>query len=261
MGKMNCWEFHMCGREPGGIHVSELGVCPAAVETSLDGFNQGKNGGRACWSISGTLCDGEVQGKFSDKLEACKKCSFFELVVLQQGRELRDTREIRRTLLLENLKRELGEDYKEKLDLKIRTLKGRRKNMPKLNCWEFMECGREPGGFFEDELGVCPAATDKTFDGLNDGENGGRSCWAVSGTLCFGRVQEGFASKKCDCERCDFYQLVILEQENNFLNTRKIRQHYVLREMAQYLDGSPCLKSFGKVKDTLEKQALRCANE
>ena len=135
MPKMNCWEFHMCGREPGGKHVSELGVCPAAVETSIDGFNQGKNGGRACWSISGTLCDGKVQSKFSDKLEACKKCRFFKLVLLQQGCKLQDTREIRRTLLLEDLKRDLGEDYKEKLDLKIRALKGRRENMPKLNCW------------------------------------------------------------------------------------------------------------------------------
>lgn len=251
----------MCGREPGGEHVAEYGVCPAAVETSIDGFNQGKNGGRACWAVSGTMCDGKVQGNFLKKMEACKKCSFFRLVVLQQGRKLQDTREIRRAILLEALKRELGEDYKEHLDLKIRALKRRRENTPKLNCWEFMDCGREPGGFFEDELGVCPAATDQTFDGLNDGKNGGRSCWAVSGTLCLGRVQEGFASKQCECERCDFYQLVILEQEGDFLNTRKIRQHYVLREMVKYLGGSPCPKSCGKAKDAPSRQVKRCANE
>jgi len=28
-GKLNCWEFKKCGRQPGGPKVAELGVCPA----------------------------------------------------------------------------------------------------------------------------------------------------------------------------------------------------------------------------------------
>jgi len=230
MPKLNCWEFHACGRVPGGDNVDEFGICPAALETSIDGINQGNKGGRTCWAISGTFCEGKIQGTFAAKLSDCKQCSFFKLVQLQQGCKLQDTREIRRTLILADLKRDVGEKYKDHLNLGIRPLKGRWENMPKVNCWEFTECGREPGGEFVDELGVCPAAEGPAFDGINEGEKGGRACWAVSGTLCLERVQEGFASKQCLCEQCDFYQLVKLEQGNNFLNTRKIRQQYQQRK-------------------------------
>jgi hypothetical protein len=230
MGKMNCWEFNMCGREPGGDNVPEFGICPAASETNLDGFNQGKSGGRACWAISGTLCKGKVEGSFAKKLSDCKKCNFFKLVLMQQGCKLQDTREIRRALMLTDLERQVGEKYRDDLNLKIRPLKGRWENLPKVNCWEFMECGREPGGEFVDDLGVCPAAEDPAFEGINQGNKGGRACWAVSGTLCLGRVREGFGSKECKCERCDFYKLVRLEQGKDFLDTRKIRQQYILKE-------------------------------
>jgi hypothetical protein len=231
MAKMNCWEFHMCGREPGGDNVSEFGICPATTETSLDGSNLGRSGGRACWAISGTFCEGKVQGTFATKLNDCKKCGFFKLVLMQQGCKLQDTREIRRILILADLKCHVGKKHKDHLDLKIRPLKGRRENLPKANCWEFMECGREPGGEFVDELGVCPAAENPAFEGINQGNKGGRACWAVSGTLCLGRVQEGFRSKQCDCERCDFYQLVRLEQGKDFSNARKIRQQYILKDL------------------------------
>ena len=53
----------------------------------------------------------------------------------------------------------------------------------KKNCWEFTKCERQPGGLLEDEKGVCPAAVDTKHDGKNDGENGGRYCWKVAGTL------------------------------------------------------------------------------
>ena len=60
-----------------------------------------------------------------------------------------------------------------------------------LNCWEIMDCGREPSGSLVAELGVCPAATDVTHDGMNHGHNGGRICWVVAGTLCDGRLPSG----------------------------------------------------------------------
>jgi len=81
----------------------------------------------------------------------------------------------------------------------------------KLNCWEFKKCGREPGGAKVKELGACPAAS--TFaNGANGGNNGGRLCWALSGTLCGGKVQGTFAQKLPNCMECEFYKLVRQEE-------------------------------------------------
>jgi hypothetical protein len=80
MTRLNCWEFRNCGREPGGRKVAERGVCPAAVETRTDGVNGGKNGGRACWAISGTLCGGKVQGTYAAKVGNCLNCGFYQKV-------------------------------------------------------------------------------------------------------------------------------------------------------------------------------------
>ncbi len=82
----------------------------------------------------------------------------------------------------------------------------------KLNCWEYMKCGREPGGKYAAEFGVCPAAEDVSFDGLNKGKNGGRICWAVGGTFCGGKIQGTFAEKRKSCISCEFYRLVRKEQ-------------------------------------------------
>jgi len=49
MRLLNCWEVKKCGREFGGIKSQELGVCPASIQSKVDGINHGKNGGRACW--------------------------------------------------------------------------------------------------------------------------------------------------------------------------------------------------------------------
>lgn len=87
MDKLNCWEVKLCGREPDGKKVSELGVCEAATETKLDGTNHGKNGGRACWAITGTLCGGEVQGAFASKLHNCLQCEFYQSVRKEEGTE------------------------------------------------------------------------------------------------------------------------------------------------------------------------------
>ncbi len=86
----------------------------------------------------------------------------------------------------------------------------------KQNCWEFKKCGREPGGTQTSKLGVCPAATDASFNGINGGKNAGRICWAAAGTLCGGQVQGTFAQKRRNCVQCDFYQMVREEEGNNF---------------------------------------------
>ena len=78
--KMNCWEFKKCGRQPGGSKTSELGVCPAAESTVLNGAHGGQNAGRACWVIAGSLCGGKIQGTYAKKLVNCWRCEFMNKV-------------------------------------------------------------------------------------------------------------------------------------------------------------------------------------
>lgn len=118
MRKINCWEFMKCGREPGGLKVDELGICSAAIETSTDSINGGENGGRACWALSGTFCEGKVQGTFANKIGNCKRCDFYKLVKREQDTTFQDTREIRRAYMLSQLAHYVGDNYKEMLDLK-----------------------------------------------------------------------------------------------------------------------------------------------
>ena len=63
---MNCWEYTKCGREAGGEKADEYGVCPAYP---LHGTH--------CAKISGTLCNGTIQGSFAMKLGNCLQCPFF----------------------------------------------------------------------------------------------------------------------------------------------------------------------------------------
>jgi hypothetical protein len=83
--KRNCWEFHDCGREIGGGNASSLGICPAAVEGRLHGVHDGKNAGRACWVVAGTLCGGEIQGNFGKKFKNCEICDFYKQVKLEEN--------------------------------------------------------------------------------------------------------------------------------------------------------------------------------
>jgi hypothetical protein len=103
--------------------------------------------------------------------------------------------------------------------LKERFLKKKEyEEMKKQNCWEAKKCGREPDGIKADEFGVCPAAEEEKADGIHDGENGGRCCWVVSGTLCKGAKAQGSYVEKFsgDCQKCDFYSMVKREEEPNF---------------------------------------------
>lgn len=53
------------------------GVCPAATATKLDGKNDGTNGGRACWEVPGTPCEGASPRAVGCKLDRCASCAFF----------------------------------------------------------------------------------------------------------------------------------------------------------------------------------------
>jgi len=83
--KMNCWEFKRCGRQPGGRHVHDKGVCPASTHEKLEGVHEGTNGGRACWIVAGTFCDGEIQGTYAKKSANCRVCEFYKHVVEEEG--------------------------------------------------------------------------------------------------------------------------------------------------------------------------------
>ncbi len=88
--------------------------------------------------------------------------------------------------------------------------------MKKLNCWEFMRCGRELGGHTR-HLGVCPSAFARRLNGVHSGIHGGRACWVVAGTLCSGNGHGSFAEKYQSCEQCDFYKAVRKEEGGNFI--------------------------------------------
>ncbi len=84
--------------------------------------------------------------------------------------------------------------------------------MTRQNCWEFKKCGRQAGGEKAGELGVCPATNAVPINGLNGGKNGGRLCWAVTGTFCGGKVQGSFAQKQLSCMTCEFFKKVKEEE-------------------------------------------------
>lgn len=76
---MKCWEFTGCGQQPGGRRTHELGVCPAVTESA----------GQACWLVTGTHCNGEVQGSFARKLDSCLRCSFYQRFDAEHRRSVR----------------------------------------------------------------------------------------------------------------------------------------------------------------------------
>lgn len=84
MHKANCWEAMGCERGPGGAKVHEKGVCPAATAHEIDGLHGGLNGGRACWGVMNTLCDGDVQLTYVAKLQKCIGCEFHRAVLAQE---------------------------------------------------------------------------------------------------------------------------------------------------------------------------------
>lgn len=108
------------------------------------------------------------------------------------------------------------------------------KKNKKVNCWEMMKCGREPGGKKASELGVCPASTESRADGINKGHNAGRACWAVAGTFCRGVVQGTFAKKFGNCQKCRFYKLVIKEEGPYYEKADDVLKKLEERDIKRY---------------------------
>ena len=60
---MNCWEYQKCGKED---------ECPAYPKF-----------GGTCFSVTGTVCRGEIQGEYTEKIKFCRaECDFYKEVVL-----------------------------------------------------------------------------------------------------------------------------------------------------------------------------------
>jgi len=92
----------------------------------------------------------------------------------------------------------------------------------KHNCWEIKKCGREPGGAKATELGECPACTETRLHEIHGGENAGRACWVVAGSMCGGKIQGTYAEKYENCTKCDFYMKVKSEESVDFKMTSSI---------------------------------------
>jgi hypothetical protein len=82
----------------------------------------------------------------------------------------------------------------------------------KMNCWEHMKCGREPGGVRTGDLGECLAAVYKSINGVNGGINGGRLCWAIVGIYSFIDTKGSSSHAAHNCYKCEFHRKVITEE-------------------------------------------------
>ena len=88
--RLNCWEYFHCKKEK---------KCPAGIYEEFTGMNSGLCGGRICWVVSGTRCDGVLQGGYFDKFnKRCKDCKFRLLVKEEEGKNLSSSVAIYRTL-------------------------------------------------------------------------------------------------------------------------------------------------------------------
>ncbi|MEO5356363.1 MAG: hypothetical protein H7844_03575 [Nitrospirae bacterium YQR-1] len=114
----------------------------------------------------------------------------------------------------------------------------------KLNCWEFHNCGRQPGGVNEEKWGLCPVTTATSFNGLHGGTNAGRACWAVLPSI--GDKKESYAAKIRRCTKCEFHQLVIREEE---------KYHSAVKHLKKYKEEvkTKAFKEPGFVKHIYEK--------
>lgn len=96
--KLNCWEFKKCNRDTQDLLSLHVGKCPVTLEERLDGVHGGKNAGRSCWVVSGTLCNNKVQGRAGVKQRSCNLCDFYQLVKKQEGKDFILPKEILKIL-------------------------------------------------------------------------------------------------------------------------------------------------------------------
>jgi signal transduction histidine kinase len=76
--KLNCWDVLTCGQGPASPKP-----CRVATEDASDGVNGGKNGGRFCWAVGGTLSGREHLATCAT-MTRCLNCDFLHLVRSQE---------------------------------------------------------------------------------------------------------------------------------------------------------------------------------
>ena len=79
----------------------------------------------------------------------------------------------------------------------------------KINCWQFVNCGREKGGLMVPYLGECPVQNSMKYDGLNEGVGAGRACWMVQDATCILKATGQISA----CFDCKFYKRVVFEED------------------------------------------------
>ncbi|MCI4625801.1 MAG: hypothetical protein L3V56_07545 [Candidatus Magnetoovum sp. WYHC-5] len=77
-----------------------------------------------------------------------------------------------------------------------------------MNCWEFSDCGRQPGGKNATRRGICPASTLQEANGFLGGKNGGRACAFIIGSFCAATIKGTKKDMTKNCLECDFFLLL-----------------------------------------------------
>ncbi len=77
MQKLNCWQFKNCGFEKGGLLADGHSECPVSTCLKLDGMNDGRGAGRACWMVAKTA-NSPCYGR------SCHSCDFYRRVVFEE---------------------------------------------------------------------------------------------------------------------------------------------------------------------------------
>jgi DNA-binding XRE family transcriptional regulator len=65
----------MKGSKDGGKHCWDIQACPMEVREKCPAWEF--QSGHLCWFISGTMCKGEVQGSWENKMQICRECKVF----------------------------------------------------------------------------------------------------------------------------------------------------------------------------------------
>ena len=90
--------------------------------------------------------------------------------------------------------------------------------MKRENCWELMNCDRHSESKINFKTGVCPAAKNSEFDGINNGKFAGRVCWTIAGSFCLKNKLGTFSDKMMTCLYCEFFEKVREEEGENFIS-------------------------------------------
>lgn len=74
-----------CGKGPSENGNSKSSICPIATNTSAHALNGGINGGRICWIIAETCCNGEIKCSDLHRKDSCFQCEFRYKVTAVEG--------------------------------------------------------------------------------------------------------------------------------------------------------------------------------